>query len=414
MDTTERLSRESAPATRLLGELEHLFFRSFFRLLLTFVAVAEWTCIAWVLHQAGVHLPTLVHPLAIGAFFLLNRRIAWRRSGESPARNNFFSCATGAYAAVAFISVFCTLFLMLAGLVYLGVTLTVGGGQVFAALYPRLVDGGLAATATLLLFGYTFGSRELHVSELKVPVAGLPPALDGIRIVHISDLHIGDHLDLDGLRSHVEHVNRLDADLICLTGDIVDRAETCAAAFPVLAGLRARYGVLVTLGNHDVHAGAEAVTRALRELTPFDVLRDARRTIVVGDARLQCLGLDDLGRDWARGVREHPALPGLAASVPAGDPMIVLSHRPECFAQAARLGSALMLSGHTHGGQLALPASRGRRARNLAEFISDFDRGRYTIGESTLYVNRGLGFTGQKIRLFTPREIAVIELVASR
>jgi len=70
-----------------------------------------------------------------------------------------------------------------------------------------------------------------------------------------------------------------------------------------------------------------------------------------------------------------------------------------------------MLSGHTHGGQLALPWS-GRRTRNLAEFISAFDRGLYRDGDATLYVNRGLGFTGQKIRLFTPREIACLTLRA--
>ena len=72
-----------------------------------------------------------------------------------------------------------------------------------------------------------------------------------------------------------------------------------------------------------------------------------------------------------------------------------------------------MLSGHTHGGQLSLPARVGRRARNLAEFITAFDRGTYRQGSSMLYVNRGLGFTGQKIRLFTPREVACIELRAA-
>jgi hypothetical protein len=122
------------------------------------------------------------------------------------------------------------------------------------------------------------------------------------------------------------------------------------------------------------------------------------------------VGVDDLGLDWARGVPEHPALPRLAARVADGIPFLVLSHRPDCFAQAARLGASLMLSGHTHGGQLALPSLPGRRARNLAEFISRFDRGLYRDGDSTLYVNRGLGFTAQKIRVFTPREIACLEL----
>jgi predicted MPP superfamily phosphohydrolase len=123
--------------------------------------------------------------------------------------------------------------------------------------------------------------------------------------------------------------------------------------------------------------------------------------------------VDDLGHDWARGVAEHPALPGLTRHVPDGAPLVVLSHRPDCFPQAARLGAVLVLSGHTHGGQLALPFRvRGRR-RNLAEFITRFDRGLYRDGDATLYVNRGLGFTAQRIRLFTPREIACITLTAA-
>ena len=169
--------------------------------------------------------------------------------------------------------------------------------------------------------------------------------------------------------------------------------------------------MFVTLGNHDFYAGADTVTAALRRLTPFRVLRDERVEVAIGGAVLTLLGIDDLGRDWARGVLEHPALPPLAAGVTAGRPFIVLSHRPDCFPQAARLGAALMLSGHTHGGQLALPWP-GRRTRNLAEFISAFDRGLYRDGDATVYVNRGLGFTGQKIRLFTPREIACLTLRA--
>jgi hypothetical protein len=206
-------------------------------------------------------------------------------------------------------------------------------------------------------------------------------------------------------------VNALEPDLVCVTGDLVDRLEGCAAGFPTLAGLRARHAVLVTLGNHDFYAGADAVSDAVRRLTPFTLLRDECVHLEIDGAPLTIAGVDDLGRDWARGVLEHPALPPLAAAVPSGNPLIVLSHRPDCFGQAARLGAALMLSGHTHGGQLALPV--GRRLRNLAEFISPFHRGLYRDGAATLYVNRGLGFTGQKVRLFTPREIACIELSAA-
>jgi hypothetical protein len=132
--------------------------------------------------------------------------------------------------------------------------------------------------------------------------------------------------------------------------------------------------------------------------------------VVVDGVRLTVIGLDDLGRDWARGVTEHPALPPLARGVSDGATVVVLSHRPDCFPQAAAHGAHLMLSGHTHGGQLGLPAFLGRRVRNLAEFITRFDRGLFHEGPATLVVSHGLGFTGQPIRLFTPREIGCLEL----
>ncbi|TMA63707.1 MAG: metallophosphoesterase [Deltaproteobacteria bacterium] len=388
------------------------FFRSFFRLLVAFVALAEWVCIAWVLLSVGLRPPPALHVFAPLAIFQLNRRIVMRRRSD---RRRRLDALVRAYVAFAFTSIFCALFLGLAGLGALAGRIVVPLvpatlGEPIARAYAWLVHAGFFTVAGLLAYGYVLGPRELAVSRVDIPVRGLPEPLVGLRIVHLSDLHVGQHLDVAELAEHVRRVNALQPDLVCVTGDLVDRAETCGLAFPTLAGLRARHGVLVTLGNHDFYAGAETVTEALRRLTPFTVLRDECVHLDVDGARLTVVGIDDLGRDWARGVLEHPALPSLAAAVPAGNLLIVLSHRPDCFAQAARLGAALMLSGHTHGGQLALPAWLGRRARNLAQFISRFDRGLFRDGDATLYVNRGLGFTGQKVRLFTPREIACLEL----
>lgn len=406
------MREQAAPFPPAYGGLEALkraFFRSFFRLLLVFIAIAEWACAAWALGVLGVQLPPVLHILVPVAIFSLNRWIVVRHPA---ARRPLLDALVRGYVAFAFTSIFCALFLVVAGLAWPALALVEWlaprvGADVMRA-YSGLVTAGVAGVAALLVYGYTLGHRQLAISRLQVPVRGLPPALAGFRIVQISDLHIGQHLGVDELRDHVRRVNALEPDLVCVTGDIVDRAETCAAGFPALAGLRARHGVLVTLGNHDFYAGADTVTEALRRLTPFTVLRNEVVHLEIGGARLTVAGVDDLGRDWARGVLEHPALPPLAAAVPAGNPFIVLSHRPDCFAQAARLGAALMLSGHTHGGQLAIPV--GRRLRNLAEFISPFHRGLYRDGDATLYVNRGIGFTGQKIRLFTPREIACLEL----
>lgn len=401
--------------TDLRERAKRAFFRSFFRLLLGFVALAEWACTAWVLHAAGVRIPLGLHLAAPLAIFALNRWLIVRRPARR--RRPLFDAAVRVYVAVAFTCIFAALFLAFAGGLWVAAAAAATlASPAAAAGVDRvgfwLVNGGLATIAALFLFGYTAGRRALGVTQLEVPIRGLSAALDRFRIVHLSDLHLGPYLGLVELAAHVARVNALAPDLICITGDLVDRPETCALAFPALAGLRARHGVLVTLGNHDVYAGADHVAAELRRLTPFRVLRDARTELRVGDAVLPVLGLDDLGRDWARGVAEHPALPPLVATLPAATPFLVLSHRPDCFPQAASLGAALVLSGHTHGGQLGLPAGRGQ-VRNLAQFITAFARGLYRTGHATLYVNRGLGFTGQPIRLFTPREIAVLTLRAA-
>ncbi len=404
----------SSAVARFVEPLRLAFFRSFFALLLGAIALSEWVVGARILARAGVAIPLLGHLAGASAVFAFNRWLLRR------LRTRTAGTLISFYTAVAFTCVFGGAFVGLAELGWalangsstvLQLTgLTRGGLSAWQGAFDASVDLGLCIIAALFLFGYTAGRRRLAVTALRVDVPGLPEEFAGTRIVHLSDLHIGRYLGLEELRRHVERVNGLDPDLVCITGDLVDRAETCGTAFPVLAGLRARHGVFVILGNHDVAAGAEAVTAALRAHTPFQVLRNARADVRINGASLALLGLDDLGRDWARGVLRHPALPPLAETVEDGVPTIVLSHRPDCFDQAVELGASLMLSGHTHGGQLGLPALRRGRVRNLAEFITRYDRGVFYRGDATLVVSNGLGFTGQPVRLFTAREIGCIEL----
>ena len=285
------------------------------------------------------------------------------------------------------------------------------------AAAPDLIDAfhwvaslGMVAIALTMGYGYTFGQRELRVTRVPVPITGLARPL---RVAQISDIHVGQNLSVAQLESFVERVNAAAPDLICITGDIADSPlADYATFFPILGRLRARTAVCAILGNHDHAAGAEDVVAALRRFTSFHVLRDGALSLDVAGAGLHLIGLDDRGRDWARGVQSDARLAELLEAAPRDVPVLLLAHRPDIFRQAATAGVPLTLSGHTHGGQLAIPWIGGRR-RNLAEFVTPFDRGLYRFANSTLYVNAGLGVTGQRIRLFTPREITLLELLPS-
>jgi hypothetical protein len=404
-----RLERVRAAAAR--G-----FFRSFFVLLVLAVSAAQWTVLAWVLAVAiGQTFAWPLHVCAGLALYALNRRLGGGRDRRRAA------AALRVYTATAFVSLFCAAFLALTWVAFAALDgiLGVVSAQALGAAGQSAVEAGIggafrwsgsigmSAIALLMGYGYLVGQHELRVTRLAIPVRGLGR---GLRVAQISDVHIGQNLTRRELARFVDAVNATDADLVCITGDIADSPRSDLDAFcPLLGRLRARHGVCAILGNHDHGAGAERVVAALRRWTDFRVLRDAAVTIDCADATLHVVGLDDRGRDWARGAPSDPYLAELLAAAPAATPVLLLAHRPDVFAQAAAAGVPLTLAGHTHGGQLALPWFGGRR-RNLAEFVTAFDRGLYRRGDAHLYVNCGLGVTGQRIRLFTPREITLVEL----
>jgi predicted MPP superfamily phosphohydrolase len=392
-----------------------LFFANFFILLLVTVSAAQWSVFAWLASIGlGLSLPWWAHGLATGGVYAGNRALTTSRARQ---RSGVFRL----YTATAFVTLFCGAFLGLSALMFLFAQLVIGGvsaqalgegGQtvVGAGLqdtFRWIASSGMAAIALTMGYGYTLGQRALRVTSIPLAVKGLEQPL---RVAQISDIHVGQHLQADQLRAFVARVNATQPDLICITGDIVDSAlSDLALFFPILGQLRARFGVYAILGNHDHYAGADRVAAALHRWTPIRVLRDDAVTLQLDGARLHVIGLDDRGRDWARGMQADGVLAELLEAAPAEIPVLLLAHRPDIFHQAAAAQVALTLSGHTHGGQLAVPWFGGRR-RNLAEFVTPFDRGLYRSLESSLYVNSGLGVTGQRIRLWTPREISVFEL----
>ena len=396
-----------SPATR-----ERLFFKNFILGLSIGGALGEWVVVCWIVG----HPPLVLHAVVPVLLAVVNRQAA-RRLEREPAAGIFAGPLGHVVLACAFGAMMCTGVLgVVAGAwafcAFIGalsaearVVIGTGTDPVFGPAFRIVGSGALALVAGAMAYGYVRGHRRLMVTRLPLPFPDLPPALAGLRIVHVSDLHLGPLADRDGIRGAIDEVLALDPDVVCVTGDIVDSpAADLDTWIPELARLTARRGVFAILGNHDRHIGADDVARALRERTSWRVLRDDIATIDVDGARVNVIGFEDRPH--------HCATDGLApllARAPRGEPSILLAHRPCVFPMAAAAGVHLMLAGHTHGGQLAVP---GAPRLNVARAVMGrFDAGAFTLGGSTLYVSRGLGVSGQPLRIGVPREIAALTLV---
>jgi predicted MPP superfamily phosphohydrolase len=270
----------------------------------------------------------------------------------------------------------------------------------------RMFAGGvLAAGAVVLLAGYV-GSRSLRVRETEARVRGLPPEFDGLRIVQISDVHVGPHTPEGFLARVVRTVESLRPDVVAVTGDLVDdRHEDVAAYARALGRLQAPSGVFLIPGNHDVYAGWEAVERGLRRLTDAHVLVNDAHVLTRGAARLAIIGVGDPA---GRGSPAAPDVERALARVPDGFPVVAFAHNPALWPSLARRGVALTLSGHTHWGQLALP----RLGWSLATPFLEHAMGAYRDGDALLFIHPGTGYWGIPFRLGALPEVTAIVLRA--
>lgn len=356
------------------------------------IAAGPWlAAIAIASAFGGVAFPILIR---------LARHHAWAAALEPVVFAAGFAVVATAAAVVGSMLVLTLPALLLAALGLSGEAglAVLGAGSAAAA----------AVTAGALAWGFA-RHGEAEVTQNRVAIAGLAPALAGLRIAHLSDLHIGNGLEGSRLDAVVARTNALGADLIAITGDIFDNdAELLDAGAAALAKLAAPLGVWVVLGNHDGFVGADDVAAALAAHAPNLALLRGRVAKLATDAPLHVAGFDDPGHDWKPGD-PSPDLDALAAEI-GGGPTVLLMHRPDAFPRAAELGFALVLSGHFHGGQVALPVAGGRW--NAARLLTGFDRGVYRDGAASLYVTRGIGFAGPRLRFASSPEIAIHELVA--
>lgn len=244
-------------------------------------------------------------------------------------------------------------------------------------------------------------SRErFNVNDERIWLNGLPNSFDGLRVVQISDIHYGLFLPEEWLAHAVWQANRLDPDVVALTGDFVtySRANIGPVA-EILGRLRARYGVFAVLGNHDFRVDADAITQALRRQR-IEVLRNRHIQLGFGGTRLYLAGVDDYGygADLRRAMR----------GIPRDAATVLLAHNPRIISLASRHGVSLVLSGHTHGGQVNIPllgTVYGRSPEHLRYKIG-WDR----LGATQIYVSRGIGTIVLPWRLRCPAEITHLEL----
>jgi predicted MPP superfamily phosphohydrolase len=271
----------------------------------------------------------------------------------------------------------------------------------FGWLIPRGVATArtVAAGAALMMasFGVMQGVRAPDVQSHEVAVDDLRPGDDGLVVVQISDLHLGELLGRDWLEKRVAEVNRLQPDIIMMTGDLLNEVDLVQPLVPVLRQLRARHGVWAVTGNHEFYAGLEPSVQ-LFERAGFRVLRNAAAEVKPG---LVVAGVDDLTASRQFNVPDRAIERALTGRPPGAT--IFLSHTPWGGEQAARLGAGLMLSGHTHGGQV-WPFTW------FVRLVYPHVLGRYTIGTMTWIVSRGTGFWGPPMRLFRRAEIVRITL----
>lgn len=243
-------------------------------------------------------------------------------------------------------------------------------------------------------------SDGIEVTEHRIWLEGLPGAFCGFRVVHLTDIHHGLFLPLHAVIEAVKLANRLEPDVVALTGDFVTYSRAYIEPVAAILGLlRARHGIYAVLGNHDFRVGADEVARALRH-QHIEVLRNRHTAVCRRGHALYIAGVDDFryGADLGRALR----------GIPRGAPTLLLAHNPAIIRRAARAGVGFVLSGHTHGGQVRLPVVGtiyGRSAERL-RFKSGWDR----LGPTQIYVSRGIGTVVLPLRVRCPAEIAHFRL----
>ncbi|MFV2102235.1 metallophosphoesterase [Micromonospora sp. LOL_024] len=265
-----------------------------------------------------------------------------------------------------------------------------------AAIFAGLTAAGLVG------YGVRTAMGPPQLDRVQIPLAKLPRSMDGLRIATVSDIHIG---PLRG-RAHTEQIvaaiNRLDADIVAVVGDLVDGtvAELGEAAAP-LRGLRSRHGSYFVTGNHEYYSGVEEWVAEVDRLG-LRVLQNQRLEIAAGGGVLDLAGVNDVSAVGS-GVSAPPDYAAALADRDPSRPVVLLAHQPVAALEAARYGVDLQLSGHTHGGQM-IPFNL------MVKLEQPVVSGLGEVDGTKVYVTNGAGFWGPPVRVGAEPQITLVEL----
>jgi uncharacterized protein len=260
-----------------------------------------------------------------------------------------------------------------------------------------------ALAVAITLVGYMNARRRARVITIEVPIAGLPAPLHGFSIAQITDLHVGATIKRNYVERIVEAVNALDADMIAVTGDMVDGSVgRLAPHTEPLGRLTARHGTFFVTGNHEYYSGAHAWIEEMKRLG-LAVLLNEHVVIEHDGAELVIAGVTDLSAHHFDASHRSDPIRAVAGA-PLSSIKVLLAHQPRTALAAAKAGYHLQLSGHTHGGQF-FPWNY------VVKLFQPFTTGLYRLDELWLYVSRGTGYWGPPKRFGAPSEITHLRLV---
>lgn len=247
-----------------------------------------------------------------------------------------------------------------------------------------------------------FCRNQFELVQKQLQLKNLPAALNGLTIGLISDIHSGPYMSKEEIDEYVKALNSLQPDIVFVPGDFVTMLQK--EIYPViesLSELKARYGVYGCLGNHEFYSRApDDITKRLED-AGVKMLRNENVTVNVKGHKLALIGIDDLGHG--------DNFPAARQTVPLDALKILMTHKPYFFPRAAEAGMDLVLAGHTHGGQVVF-VKVGDFALAPATIVSKYVAGLYEIGDSLMYVSRGVGTIGVPFRINCPPEVTLFTL----